>query len=113
MAKKEKGPKLIFLDSSINEETLAKSENGEDVSGSPLVKGIMSAINRQEHLKRLTFEEDPNLPHRYGGLFFDKVALIPDRVLKRIAIVDDLVADCITIRSQQLSTFCRPLSDRS
>jgi hypothetical protein len=104
--------KVIFLDPSINEETLEKAERGEDISGSPLIKGIMSAINRQEHLKRLAFEEDPNLPHRYGGIFFDKVALIPDRVLKRMAIVDDLVANIVTIRSQQISTFGRPLLDK-
>jgi hypothetical protein len=110
MAKKK--PQLLFLDPSINEETLAKAENGEDISGSPLVKGIMAAVNRQEHLKRLAFEEDPNLPHRYGGIFFDKVALIPDRVLKRIAIVDDLVATIVTIRAQQVSSVGRPLSDK-
>jgi hypothetical protein len=112
MAKKDKTPRLIFLDPSVNEETLAKSDRGEDISGSPLVKGIMSAMNRQDTLKRLTFEEDPNLPHRYGGLFFDKTALIPDRVLKRISIVDDLVATCVTIRSQQITPFGRPLLDK-
>jgi len=107
-----KKSKILFLDPAVDEDTLAKSEKGEDISGSPLVKSIISAMNRQDRLKRLAFEEDPNLPHRYGGLFFDKVALIPDRVLKRIAIVDDLVATCVNIRAQQVATFGKLLTDK-
>jgi hypothetical protein len=79
---------------------------------SPLVKSILNVLNGGKTIERLAFEQDPTLNNEYSSLYFTKVRLIPDTMLKRIAIQDDLVAAIVNTRSAQLSAFGRPRPDR-
>lgn len=113
MAKKNKAGKFIsILDSSITEEKLEKFEKGE-LEFSPLIKSIVTAIDKNDkEIQRLAFTEDPDSPNRYGGLYFEKIALLPDRLIKRIAATDSLVASILTVRANQASPFGRVLENR-
>jgi hypothetical protein len=48
----------------------------------------------------------------YQSLYRRKLRLLPDEVLKRIALQDDLVAAIVNTRSQMVSAFGRPQPDR-
>jgi hypothetical protein len=48
----------------------------------------------------------------WGGLWKRKLRLLPDEILKRISIQDDLVAAIVNTRSNQLMAFGRPQPDR-
>jgi len=79
-----------------------------------LVKSILNVLNggSGESIERLAFEQDPNTNNTYASIFRGKLRLIPDAILKRIAIQDDLVAAIANARSNQLSAFGRPQPDR-
>lgn len=78
-----------------------------------LVKSLADMYDTPETaIQRLAFEEDPTAGRRYHGLYKQKERLIPDAVLKRISIQDDLVATILNARANQLSTFGRPQEDR-
>lgn len=78
-----------------------------------LVKSILNMLNgNKDSIERLAFEADPSLANNYQGLFRQKRQLLPDIVLKRIMIQDDLVAAIINARANQLGTFGRPRPDR-
>ena len=80
---------------------------------SPLVKSVMNLLNGPgDTIERLAFDTDPALNNTYQALYKTKLRLLPDEVLKRIGIQDDLVAAICNARSNQLSSFGRPQPDR-
>jgi hypothetical protein len=95
---------------------LAKMEKGgvRSSSESPLVKSILNTLNggSENSIERLAFERDPSNNSEYAAIYREKLRLIPDRFLKRIAIQDDLVASIINARSNHVSAFGRPQMDR-
>jgi hypothetical protein len=80
----------------------------------PLVKSVMNVLNGpgDASIERLAFESNPANTNQYGGIWKRKLRLLPDEVLKRISIQDDLVAAIANTRSGQLSAFGRPQPDR-
>lgn len=86
----------------------------EDKDAPPtLVKSIMNVLNGPKgSIERLAFETDPSQNNQYQGLFVRKLRLLPDEVLKRIAIQDDLVAAIVNARANHIGTFGRPRTDR-
>lgn len=76
-----------------------------------LEKSIGRLLDRQGDAERLAFESDPTVG-KWGGIFKQKQRLLPDRLLKRIAIQDDLVASIVQARQNQISAFGRPRPDR-
>lgn len=97
-------------------EDLAKLQKGEDEFGpreSPLVKSILNAIHSEEDkIQRIAFERDPTQNNEYAAIYQQKVRLIPDYLLKRISIQDDLVAAILNARSNHVAPFGRPRPDR-
>lgn len=79
-----------------------------------LVKSIMNVLdgNGKNTIERLAFEADPSLNNQYSSLYRAKMRLIPDTILKRISIQDDLVAAITNTRSNHMSAFGRPRPDR-
>ncbi len=110
MAKK---PKILFaaLDPSVLPEDLAKLEK-DGYYESPLVKSISNSLENNKKITRLAFEEDPTAPNKFGGLYFDKFSLLPDKVIKRISVIDDLVATIVRARGNQCASFGHELQDR-
>jgi LAGLIDADG-like domain len=80
----------------------------------PLVKSVLNTLNggRGDSIERLSFETRPGINNEYGGLWRRKLRLLPDEILKRIAIQDDLVAAIANTRSNQVAAFGRPQPDR-
>lgn len=94
-------------------EEVKKKEDESLRNASPLVKSVMNLLNGPgDTIERLAFESDPGLNNTYQALYKTKLRLLPDEVLKRIAIQDDLVAAICTARSNQISAFGRPQPDR-
>jgi hypothetical protein len=81
---------------------------------SPLLKSVLNVLNggQGDTIERLAFETQPALSNTYGGLWKKKLRLLPDDVLKRIAIQDDLTASIVNTRSSQMAAFGRPQPDR-
>lgn len=81
---------------------------------SPLVKSVLNVLNSgsQNSIERLAFETNPSINNSYQSLFRRKLRLLPDEILKRISIQDDLVAAIVNTRSQMISAFGRPQPDR-
>jgi hypothetical protein len=78
-----------------------------------LSKSILNVLNgSSDSIERLAFEVDPATVNQYQGLYRQKMRLIPDNLLKRIAIQDDLVAAIIQARQNHVSSFGRPRPDR-
>jgi hypothetical protein len=79
-----------------------------------LTKSIVNILNHggENSIERLAFETDPSQVNQYQGLFKAKVKLLPDIVLKRIMIQDDLVAAIVNARANQLATFGRKRETR-
>jgi hypothetical protein len=91
-------------------ETLKKIEAG---GGSLLAKRMLHQIGEAEtEIDRLAFKRDPIQENSYGTVYAPKVRLLPDNVLKRIAIGDDLIAAIANARSNHLSVFGAPRPDR-
>ncbi len=88
-------------------EQLNKSESLEKS-----VVNNLNAIRNGGTVTRLAFESDPTRQTYYSSLFKQKRHLVPDDMLKRIAIVDDLVGSILAIRSSHISSFGRKLEDR-
>ena len=102
--------KRIYLS---NEPEELQKEEPEAPGMSPLVKSILKDLNGpKDSIQRLAFEQDPNIVTTFGGLYFSKVRLLPDDLLKRISIQDDLVAAILQARQNHLSSFGRPRPDR-
>lgn len=95
-------------------EVLAKKAN--DNAASPLEKSVLNSlwdINQgKSTLHRLAFDEDPRNVNYYQSLWIPKRNQIPDEILKRISIQDDLVAAIWMVRANHVSSFGRELQDR-
>jgi Phage portal protein len=80
---------------------------------SPLIKSLINQLNGPEgSIERLAFEVSPNIRNNFGGVYRAKLRLVPDDVLKRIAVQDSLVSNIIRARQNHMSSFGRPRSDR-
>lgn len=79
-----------------------------------LVKSVLNLLNGgSDHtIERLAFETSPDRNNVYASLYRSKMRLLPDHILKRIAIQDSLVAAIITARAAQLQSFGRVQPDR-
>ncbi len=79
-----------------------------------LSKSILNVLNGGpgHTIERLAFETNPSINNTYASIFKAKVKLLPDTVLKRIAIQDSLVAAIVNARSAMLQSFGRPQPDR-
>jgi hypothetical protein len=78
-----------------------------------LAKSLLDLLNGpKESVERLAFETDPNLVNQYQAVYRAKVKLLPDSLLKRIIIQDDLVAAIIRARETQMASFGRPRPSR-
>lgn len=113
LAKKEPftGIKLYYADAN-------NTPSKEELEGSTqqrLSKSILKFLNGNSDnpntLSRLAFESDPDEKTLVGGLYEMKLRLLPDDILKRIAIQDDLVACIVNVRSNMLAAFGRPQPD--
>jgi hypothetical protein len=87
-----------------------KDPKEKEEKGESLTKSILNVLNSGQ-VERLSFEENPNA-RTYSGLFHTKTRLLPDTLLKRIAIQDELVATIVRTRQNHLSSFGRPRPDR-
>lgn len=107
-------PKLFLADpNNTPVEDLSKLHEEVTPRESPLVKSILNAIHSEEDkIQRLAFEKDPSQNNELASIYQQKVRLIPDYLLKRIAIQDDLVAAIINARMNHLAPFGRPRPDR-
>jgi hypothetical protein len=78
-----------------------------------LEKSIMKVFNGgTDGLERLAFERDPSRCNDYAGVYRPKISLIPDSLLKRMAIQDDLVAAIVRVRSNHIEQFGRKQPSR-
>lgn len=79
-----------------------------------LMKSVLNVLNggREDSIERLAFETNPQTNNTYQALYRRKLRLLPDELLKRIAIQDDLIAAIVNTRSQMVSAFGRPQPDR-
>lgn len=102
---KNKGEVRIRLDAEMQDELK------KDTGPPSLMKSVLNAIGKDE-LTRLAFDTDPSLVNQYHSLYKTKIRLMPDKLLKRIVIQDDLVACIIQARQNQISAFGRPRPDR-
>jgi ribosomal 50S subunit-associated protein YjgA (DUF615 family) len=96
----------IRLDSEV--EKMIKKDKAPDT----LEKAAVRMLNAQGDVERLAFESDPTVANKYHSVYKAKTRLIPDKLLKRIAIQDDLVAAIVQARQNQMAAFGRPRPDR-
>jgi hypothetical protein len=89
-----------------------RQKGGDD--GMTLYKSIVNILNggREDSVERLAFETDPQLVNQFQSVYRAKLRLVPDVLLKRIMIQDDLVASIVRARETQMSAFGRPRPDR-
>lgn len=90
-----------------------KAYNKARSNQSELVKSVYNVLDGPgQSIERLAFEVNPNVNNLFQGLWRRKQRLLPNEILKRIAIQDNLVAAIVNARSNQLSAFGRPQPDR-
>ena len=90
-----------------------KSHEQAMADSNPLIKSVLNVLNGPgDSIERLAFDTQPNSQNVYASLWKRKLRLLPDEVLKRISIQDDLVAAIVNTRSNQLAAFGRPQPDR-
>lgn len=99
--------RLSFLDDA----ELNKSESEEEKDYPSLIKSVLNVVN-QGTIQRISFTADPTSINNYGHIYIPKLRLIPDNILKRIPIQDDLVASIVQLRCNQAATFAVPRKDR-
>lgn len=88
-------------------------EKDESTEAPTLSKALRTFLNGpSDSVERLAFETDPNLINQYQSVYRAKLKLLPDALLKRIQIQDDLVAAIIRARETQMGSFGRPRPDR-
>src|SRR5678816_3942563 len=80
---------------------------------SSLSKSVLDYLNgHRENVERLAFETDPTAVNQYQSVYRAKLRLLPDPLLKRILIQDDLVAAIVRARETQVGSFGRPRDER-
>jgi len=78
-----------------------------------LAKSISNMLDGpDDSIERLAFERDPQRIAEFAGIWRPKLQLIPDSLLKRMAIQDDLVAAVVHTRCNHISQFGRKQVDR-
>lgn len=83
------------------------------IESNPLVKSFLNVLNGPgQTIERLAFDEDPDYKNQYQSIYKGKLRLLPDDMLKRISIQDDLVASIVHARASMISAFGRPQPDR-
>lgn len=89
-------------------------EKSEDDNTPPsLAKALLHLLNGpKDSVERLAFETDPLIVNQYQAVYRAKLKLLPDALLKRLGIQDDLVAAIVRARETQMSSFGRPRYDR-
>jgi hypothetical protein len=89
-------------------------EDAENIPvGSLLAKRMLNALgDAEKNIERIAFERDPTQNRDYQSVYMMKTRLLPDALLKRVAIQDDLVASILLARSNMLSAFGLPQPDR-
>jgi hypothetical protein len=115
LAKSEKKPRHEMSVSFADPHGVAPTETEKDKNSPPsLTKSILNLLNggRGDTIERLAFETDPGQNNTYQALYRNKLRLLPDTILKRIAIQDSLVAAIVNARSAQLQAFGRIQPDR-
>lgn len=104
VAKKPAQVQVVFTD--------PIKENSYSESQGLLMKSIVHELtSTTERVDRLAFEVDPNLLI-YTSVYVPKRGLIPDAILKKLLIQDDLVAAIVHAREMHMSAFGRPRYDR-
>ncbi len=84
-----------------------------EYGGGRLQKSVMNVLDGPEDsLERLAFERDPQRITEYAGIYRPKLQGVPDSLLKRMAIQDDLVAAVVHTRSNHVAQFGRKQEDR-
>lgn len=82
----------------------------------PLIKSIVGILDngkpQKVTIERLSFESNPYNFGSYSSIYIPKEHLVPDFILKRVSVQDDLIAAIVRVRSCQLSVFGRPQQDR-
>lgn len=118
LAKKESAPRadrirVEFADPYSTLPQLTKGKDGKDEPPT-LAKSILNILDggREDSIERLAFETNPGQSNTYAALYRNKLRLLPDHILKRIAIQDSLVAAIVNARAAQIQAFGRPLPDR-
>lgn len=117
MSDKEKTPKVKFVlldPNSTSSEALAKLEKVANREMSPLEKSIINILDgdSDDSITRLAFEKNPLQYSSWASVYEPKLTLIPDKLLKRIAIQDSLVAAIVKARSSHVSAFGHIQEDR-
>lgn len=92
----------------------APAAPGEPKEAPGLQKAILKLMNggQKDSVERLAFEVDPLQQASAQGIYKQKTRLLPDAILKRLMIQDDLVATVVGTRANQISAFGRPRPDR-
>lgn len=112
-ANPQKRIKFAYLEPA-EAEALAKT--ADENASSPLEKSVLNSlwdINQgKSSITRIAFDEDPRNVNYYQSLWIPKRNQIPDEILKRISIQDDLVAAIWMGRANHISSFGRELQDR-
>jgi hypothetical protein len=106
--KRKNGQVHIKLDAEVEREM--KKTSSEPMT---LEKSIARTLNGTGEAERLAFEADPVASRsQYSSVYKQKTRLLPDKLLKRIAIQDDLVAAIVQARQNQMSAFGRMRPNR-
>lgn len=97
--------------------TLIKKEpsSKNTIQVPPIVQSIFSALDRNqpgENVERLAFEKNPINQTQYQSIYRAKLHGLPDSLLKRISIQDDLIAAIDGVRCNQTFAFGSPLENR-
>ena len=98
---------------------LKKEEKLGLMNATPLMKSVVSLLDQEGFsrdstatIERLAFEINPHFYSQYSSVFIPKEHLVPDFVLKRIAVQDELVASIVRVRATQIGSFGRHQIDR-
>lgn len=107
---KSSGPGIRYI---MDDDEKAESKKMKSKESPTLVKSIINILNgSNDSIERLAFTEDPTQNNTYASVYKQKHRLLPDTLLKRIAIQDDLVASIVQTRTNHISSFGRPRPDR-
>jgi len=92
---------------------LMDSPTPESKSPMTLAKSLTDILNGgKDSIERLAFESDPQSVNRYQAVYRAKLRLLPDSLIKRILIQDDLCSAIVRGRETQMASFGRPRDDR-
>ena len=104
--------KLIYGYGVGEEEAFKATVQPESKEPPSFAKSIVNLLNSQGNIERLAFETDPSFNNEFLSVYKAKMRLVPDSILKRISIQDDLVATIVRTRQNHIMPFGRPRPDR-